>query len=547
MSLSVSVQTAFRLGLPDGTEIVAGRTGMSQDVGWPAVPRTRAPAFGSVGADDIVLLSTDALRLIDETLTLDQVIDSLAEHNVSALVVLGNINKGAVETADRVGLPLMRLPAGVSIANVEQTLARAISERRSELYRHSLELHRELVEISLAGRGLESILSRLCEITRRNVALLDEQLGVKSYHSANQHPDLSALQRIISSSDLTLYWPDSDIPGTGDPPTTELNIDGYQVLLAPVRVRNIVLGHLAFVSSINNMDEADSLALSRASVVCALEMAKQSAVDEAEHRLRGDFFSELLDGTSPPEVLLARANGLGYELGQPSRCLVAGFDDDRVEPRHTGARATSGLKELSRQVSRILNSRRIAAPLTIHKDALLVICPANHATSADDVNGLAHRIANVPTHDKRSISIGIGRIRQNIEGIRISYREANQALVIGRRIFGHRHVSDFADLGVYRLLYALAEGSELQTYCEETLSELQRYDDRNGTELIQTLVAFFECHGNLRATAESLFLHRNSLSYRLKRIQEIAGIDLDNFEDRFRIQLSLKARQVVHS
>ncbi len=383
--------------MPDGTEIVAGRTGMSQDVGWPAVPRTRAPAFGSVGADDIVLLSTDALRLIDETLTLDQVIDSLAEHSVSALVVLGNISKGAVETADRVGLPLMRLPAGVSIASVEQTLARAISERRSELYRHSLELHRELVEISLAGRGLESILSRLCEISRRNVALLDEKLGVKSYHSTNHQPDLSGLQRIISSSDLTLYWPDSDVPGAGDPPTTELNIDGYQVLLSPVRVRNIVLGHLAFVSSINNMDEADSLALSRASVVCALEMAKQSAVDEAEHRLRGDFFSELLDGTSPPEVLLARANGLGYELSQPSRCLVAGFDDDRVEPRHTGARATSGLKDLSRQVNRILNSQRIAAPLTIHKDALLVICPATNSSSADQVNGLAHRIANVPT------------------------------------------------------------------------------------------------------------------------------------------------------
>ena len=547
MSLSVSVQTAFRLGLPDGTEIVAGRDGMTREVGWPAVPRTRPPAFGSVKAGDIVLLSTDALRLIDDTLTLDQVVDSLAEHSVSALVVLGNIDNGAVASADRAGLPLMRLPAGVSIPGVEQSLARAISERRSELYRHSLELHRELVEISLAGRGLESILSRLCEISRRNVALLDDQLSIKIYQSTNDPPDLSGFQRIISSKDLTLYWPDSDVPGAGDPPTTELNIDGYQVLLAPVRVRNIVLGHLAFVSSLKNMDESDSLALSRASVVCALEMAKQSAVDEAEHRLRGDFFSELLEGTSPPEVLLARANGLGYELGQPSRCLVAGFDDDRLEPRHSAAKATSGLKELSRQASRVLNSQRIAAPLTIHKNALLVICPATDASSGDHANSIAQRITSRQTQDSRSISIGIGRIRRDIEGIRISYREANQALAIGRRIFGHGHVSDFAELGVYRLLYALAEGSELHTYCEETLSELQRYDERNGTELIQTLVAFFECHGNLRATAESLYLHRNSLSYRLKRIQAIAGIDLDNFEDRFRLHLSLKARQVVHS
>ncbi len=547
MSLSVSVQTAFRLGLPDGTKIVAGRIGTSREVGWPAVPKTRPPAFGSVGTGDIVLLSVDAMHLIDDTLTLDQVVNSLDEHDVSALVVLGSIDKATIASADRVGMPLMQLPADVSIPDVEQSLARAISERRSELYRHSLELHRELVEISLAGRGLEVILSRLSEISKRNVALLDEQLSVKTYHSMNDHPDPSGFQRLISSKDLTLYWPDNDGPGAGDPPTTELNIDGYQVLLSPVRVRNIVLGHLAFVSSIANMDESDSLALSRASVVCALEMAKQSAVDEAEHRLRGDFFSELLDGTTPPEALLVRANGLGYELRQPLRCLVAGFDDGRLEPLHAGAKATSGLKELSRQVSRIINSQRMAAPLTIHKDSLIIICPANAASGADPVQSLAHRITSAPTQEGRSISMGIGRVRQDIEGIRISYREAQQALIIGRRIFGQGHVSDFADLGVYRLLYALAEGSELQNYCEETLSELTRYDERNGTQLIQTLVAFFECHGNLRATAESLYLHRNSLSYRLKRIQEIAEINLDNFEDRFRVHLSLKARQVIHS
>ena len=246
------------------------------------------------------------MHLIDDTLTLDQVVNSLDEHDVSALVVLGSIDKATIASADRVGMPLMQLPADVSIPDVEQALARAISERRSELYRHSLELHRELVEISLAGRGLEVILSRLSEISKRNVALLDEQLSVKSYHSMNDHPDLSGFQRLISSKDLTLYWPDNDGAGAGDPPTTELNIDGYQFLLSPIRVRNIVLGHLAFVASIANMDESDSLALSRG------ERRVRARNGKAKRSRRGRAQTEgrLLQRTT------RRDNSAGGSIGQ---------------------------------------------------------------------------------------------------------------------------------------------------------------------------------------------------------------------------------------
>src|SRR5439155_10764587 len=116
---------------------------------------------------------------------------------------------------------------------------------------------------------------------------------------------------------------------------------------------------------------------------------------------------------------------------------------------------------------------------------------------------------------------------------------------IGRDFFGPGQVTAFADLGVYRLLYAFRQSGELAAFCEETLATLLEYDAKNGTALVETLEVYFRCDASLHAAAEALFLHRNSLAYRLRRISEITGLVLDNLEDRFRLQLALKGYRLV--
>src|SRR5581483_2510035 len=140
-------------------------------------------------------------------------------------------------------------------------------------------------------------------------------------------------------------------------------------------------------------------------------------------------------------------------------------------------------------------------------------------------------------------SIGVGSFHPGVLGLRTAYHEAEQAARIGREIFGPGQVTAFADLGVYRLLYAFRQSAELAEFCQETLAPLTAYDAKNGTSLVETLEMYFRCDANLGAAAEALYLHRNSLAYRLRRIAELTGLNLDNLEDRFRLQLALKARR----
>src|SRR6266704_389199 len=104
-----------------------------------------------------------------------------------------------------------------------------------------------------------------------------------------------------------------------------------------------------------------------------------------------------------------------------------------------------------------------------------------------------------------------------------SLREAQQALEIGRRLFGDGQIHSFARLGIYRLLFYLHEQSELADFYQETLGPLIHYDSHSNSALIETLEAYFRCNGNLSETARAMHLHRNSLLYRLGRIEEILG------------------------
>jgi purine catabolism regulator len=102
----------------------------------------------------------------------------------------------------------------------------------------------------------------------------------------------------------------------------------------------------------------------------------------------------------------------------------------------------------------------------------------------------------------------------------------------------------FGDLGVYRLLSLLLETAELRSFYRETLGELadERYANE---EFITTLETFFEEHGNLSQTANKLHVHRNTLLYRMERIGQIGGFDLENPETRLAVHLALKIRRLL--
>jgi purine catabolism regulator len=131
-----------------------------------------------------------------------------------------------------------------------------------------------------------------------------------------------------------------------------------------------------------------------------------------------------------------------------------------------------------------------------------------------------------------------------LEGWRTSLREAGQALELARRLDVGAPLY-YPDLSIYRLLFQLEHSPEIISFQEETLGPL--FTHEGAGELVHTLETYFEFNGNLSQAAEALFIHRNTLIYRLERIEAITNLDLDNPEERLAMQLALRIHRMLGS
>jgi carbohydrate diacid regulator len=140
---------------------------------------------------------------------------------------------------------------------------------------------------------------------------------------------------------------------------------------------------------------------------------------------------------------------------------------------------------------------------------------------------LRHTGNNLP------FAIGLGRHHPGLEGLADSYREADQALAIGRRVRGVNQVYSLDDLGVAAFVGEIDSG---------TKQDLARY--RIGPlaeepELIETLQAFFAANGSPGETAARLLIHRNTLTYRLQKVRTLTGLNPRNLQDAVQLYIAL--------
>ena len=111
-----------------------------------------------------------------------------------------------------------------------------------------------------------------------------------------------------------------------------------------------------------------------------------------------------------------------------------------------------------------------------------------------------------------------------------SYQEA-KSLIPKKDILPnprHKKVLSASSMGIYKFMFNSGNQQEILDYCNDRLRKLEEYDHANGTYLQETLVAYYMNRFNVGKTAEELFVHRNSLQYRLKKIEEILDYSLDD-------------------
>ena len=183
--------------------------------------------------------------------------------------------------------------------------------------------------------------------------------------------------------------------------------------------------------------------------------------------------------------------------------------------------------------------------LSINETDIAVIKQITLNTTAEDLEKIARSMEDTLKNELfiKTI-IGIGTVAEHLRSLADSYKEAQTAIDVGKVFDTEKSIINYENLGIGRLIYQLPT-----TLCEIYLNEVFKKNsiDSLDQETLFTINKFFENNLNVSETSRKLFVHRNTLVYRLEKIKKLTGLDLRQFDHAIVFKVALMVRKYLSS
>jgi len=520
----------------------------TRHVGGPSVTSVPVSRVAILAGDDPPVVDRATLAVAGSATAADTA--DLLSTAPAALVIACAPDVAAAP----VDYPVLMLPPGVAPAQVAGVVAERLHAQQERLAVQGIDVYRRLAELAIAGKGLAEIAAAVAVSLDMPVAVANDEwhplcsFGVDGVHVSG--PSEAILRGLREKVDPALA---RERLSPSAPPVLHVTLAGepHTYVIAPIVLPAGPSGYIWADSAATALSALVDITISHAAAVCAIDMARQQAVLEAQLHLRGNFVEELLtDGYQSIEAMRQRARFLGHTLDQPH--AVAVFDIDHFA-RYTAARPVSGegmIVKLKERFTRLVADALTAGDAALlwqYSDAVVALLPLPSGAPMADIEKKIEAVrATVQTRlAGPTISAGVGRVYDDPTRLHRSYTEAREAAGIGLATVGPARTTPFDRLGVYRLLFRLRESPELESFRDELLGPLEVYDRARGTDLVYTLERYLACNCNVARATEELHLHRNGLLYRLQRIGEITGADFNDAQQRLSYHLAILARSLT--
>ena len=239
---------------------------------------------------------------------------------------------------------------------------------------------------------------------------------------------------------------------------------------------------------------------------------------------RNNFFQNLLLDNLLLVDIYNRAKKLHIEVSVPRAVFLV---ETRVEKDNIVTELLKGM--FSNQSGDYITA--------VDESSVILIKAIEPGTSGNDLDAIANTIvAMMNTEAMLNVRVAYGSIVSELKDVSKSYKEAKLALDVGKIFYAEKSVVAYSTLGIGRLIYQLPINL-CRIFIDEIFADnaLMELDD----ETLITINKFFENNLNVSETSRQLFVHRNTLVYRIEKIQKSTGLDLRNFDDALTFKIAL--------
>lgn len=519
-------------------KVVAGDAGLTNIVEWSHI--VDLPDVVSVVGGGQQLIITTGQGIPRETAAQETFITEMAHAGMSGLIVsvggnfLQEIPQVMIDTANRWNFPVITIPSQVRFVDITRIIHEQLISEQYTMLKRSDHIHQTLVQLVLEGAGLQELAETLAQLVNRSVTIEDPDLNVLAsaeYGEVDQARQVS-IQTGGTPEFIRMFVREQGILDRLNQSLKPTKVRAFpehgmtkERIVSPIVVERRVYGYLWLIATDVPLDEFDSMTIERAAIVAALIMLKEDAIHQTEARLQADVVSQLLSEQPHTLALEDKAKRLGLDLHQPQRVLL-------LKPP-SGMLPSLRLTDKLRPVVRKYTKRAILQPLGSN---LILILPEKIS-----VQKMGAELLNILPE----LRVGVGNAAQTVVYLAQSYRQAKEALEIGLALLAGEKIFFFENLGFLHWLYHLpAEAGNGNRYADRV--QLLASEERaERAQLLRTLEVFLDYGGNAAETARDLHIHRNTLAYRIKQIETICDVSLNDPQTRVNLQIAIKAYRLL--
>ncbi len=264
--------------------------------------------------------------------------------------------------------------------------------------------------------------------------------------------------------------------------------------------------------------------------LCSLKMQKELGYAQYPEDMLAFFISDLISGVITDEQkILDRCRFFQWNLKTPYRLLTIRPPERREKDQGWDYLAL----EQKRQA---LQKRFPEATTFLYGNEIKLIIHVHDQTTQDSI--VLGEVAAFLTG--QNLAAGVSQIAYHLRNLSTRHQQASKALKMGLLLEGAGPLFCYDSYSIYHCLELCADQVDLLQLCHSAAKKLESYDRKNGTELMGTLHAYLACHRNRNDAAQRLYIHRNTLSKRLEKINDLIHVDFSDAETAFHLMFSFR-------
>jgi sugar diacid utilization regulator len=410
-------------------------------------------------------------------------------------------------------------------------------DRENSVLRELVTVYRHLSGLAMQDADLAGVVQLISERAKATVAVVSQLMDVQTAASPGLgpekaaalvrehvvHPRLGQVLRASRMSQRALR-----LPNVGGVPA---------IIVAPILVGDEVPSYLITLDPAEETfgEDMSLLVTEHAATICGVILGRERVVQAAARRVRDDLVEGLLLGRGRDAADAARwAAHLGYDPSRAHHVAAIAFE----LPPSRAADVEPLRQRIRESIEHFMTTRAPDAIVSARESEVVVVA----AAAAPDPRKLGQaclaRLAELFPGAK--VVIGIGSACKAPDEIARSYDQAHRTTQTLWRLGRTGAVSAFEDLGIHRLLLQVPDLGELRSFAAEVLGKLSEHEHEHKSEYLSTLACYFRENNSPQRASRLLHVHPNTVAYRIKRIEEITGLRLDNYRDRLIAQVALE-------